>query len=123
MSELEQLRSEISSAESEFCRAVTRYLLDDSGATAEADQAVAEIAETATRYSDVLERLIGYLKSTEIDCRHIRKDAIERTVAKASERRVSLQRLLSSTARGRPRLKPVFDSSVDELQKPTVPIG
>ena len=103
MSELEQLRSEISSAESEFCSAVTRYLLDHSGTRAEADQAVAEIAETATRYSDVLERLIGYLESTEIDCRHIRKDAIERTVAKASERRVSLQRLLSSTARGAAR--------------------
>jgi uncharacterized protein YhaN len=99
MSDLEQLTSEISSAQVDCYCAVAKYLLDHSGTATEAHQAVAKIAETAATYSDVLERLIQYLKNTDIDEGFITRDAIEKTVDKANEKRRALQRLQMRAAK------------------------
>jgi dephospho-CoA kinase len=99
MSDLEQLTSEIASAQAECYGAVAKYLLDHSGTVTEADQAVVRIAETTAAYSDALERLIQYLKNTEIDEGVITRDAIEKTVGKANEKRRALQRLQMRAAK------------------------
>ncbi len=93
MSNLEQLKIEISSARADCYGAVAKYLLDHSGTAAEANQAVAEIAETTANYSDVLDRLIRCLETTEVDGRVGTKDAIQNTVAKAIDMKRALQRL------------------------------
>ena len=92
-SELERLKSEIFSADGKFSAAVSRYLLDHSGTKAEADQAIVEIAETATGYSALLDRLIQQLRGVEIDGKFVTAGAIETAVAKANNKKKALERL------------------------------